>query len=118
VESAAEAAELLRLHWGALGRSQGVLLAVAPPRPLPRAEVEAAIERALDGAARAGIAGAAVTPWLLAAVAEATGGRTLAANLALLAGNAAVAAAVAVALGRAAGGRVAGADGGPGGPLG
>jgi pseudouridine-5'-phosphate glycosidase len=100
VEGAAEVAELLGLHWGTLGRRQGVLLAVAPPEPLPRAEVEEAIERALAGAARAGIAGPAVTPWLLAAVAEATGGRSRVANLALLARNAAVAAEVAVALGR------------------
>ena len=34
---------LLRLQWEALGRREGVLLAVAPPEPLPRAEVEAAI---------------------------------------------------------------------------
>ena len=100
VESAGEAAALLRLQWEGLGRRQGVLLAVAPPDPLPRAEVEGAVERALAAAARAGLRGPAVTPWLLAAVAEATGGRSRRANLALLVRNAAVAAEVAVALAR------------------
>jgi pseudouridylate synthase len=101
VEDAAGAAEVLRLQWEGLGRRQGVLLAVAPPEPLPRAEVEAAIAQALAGAARAGVTGPAVTPWLLAAVAQATGGRSRQANLALLERNAAVAAEVAVALARA-----------------
>jgi pseudouridine-5'-phosphate glycosidase len=100
VETAGEVAELLRLQWVWLGRREGVLLAVAPPDPLPRAEVEAAIEGALAGAARAGVTGPAVTPWLLAAVAEATQGRSRRANLALLTRNAAVAAEVAVALAR------------------
>jgi pseudouridine-5'-phosphate glycosidase len=75
-----------------------VLLAVPPLHPLPRAEVEAAVEAALEEARRAGVTGAAVTPFLLAAVSRATGGRTLAANLELLARNAAVAGRVAVAL--------------------
>jgi pseudouridine-5'-phosphate glycosidase len=100
VESADAAAGLLRLHWLALGRPEGVLLAVAPPSPLPRGEVEAAIEAALAGAAGAGVTGPAVTPWLLAAVARASGGRTMEANLALLERNAQVAGEVAVALSR------------------
>ncbi len=100
VEGPGEAAALLRLHFETLGRPQGILLAVAPPEPLPRAEVEEAILRALAGAARAGITGPALTPWLLSAVAEATGGRTRQANLALLERNAAVAGEVAVALAR------------------
>jgi pseudouridylate synthase len=100
VETADEAAGLLRLQWTGLGRREGVLLAVAPPHPLPRVEVEAAIEQALAGAVRAGVTGSAVTPWLLAAVAEATQGRSRQANLALLTRNAAVAAEVAVALAR------------------
>ena len=100
VEDAAGAAGVLRLQWEGLGRRQGVLLAVAPPEPLPRAEVEAAVVRALAGAARAGVTGPALTPWLLAAVAQATGGRSRQANLALLERNAAVAGEVAVALAR------------------
>jgi pseudouridine-5'-phosphate glycosidase len=75
-----------------------VLLGVPPPHPLARTEVEAAVAAALEEARRAGIAGAAVTPFLLREVARATGGRTLAANQALLVQNAKVAARVAVAL--------------------
>jgi pseudouridine-5'-phosphate glycosidase len=100
VEDAGAAARLLRLHWEALGRPGGVLLAVAPPEPLPFAEVEAAVVAALAGAARAGVTGPALTPWLLAAVAEATGGRSRRANLSLLVRNASVAAQVAVKWGR------------------
>jgi pseudouridine-5'-phosphate glycosidase len=75
-----------------------VLLAVPPPAPLPRAEVEAAVAEALADCARQGVSGKGVTPHLLAAVARATGGRTRRANLALLERNARVAGEVAVAL--------------------
>jgi len=44
------------------------------------------------------VRGAAVTPFLLAAVERATGGRSLAANLALLEANASLAGRIAVAL--------------------
>ncbi len=98
VEDAAGAAALLRLHWEGLGRREGVLLAVPPPDPLPRAEVEAAVAAALADCARRGVSGKGVTPHLLAAVAAATGGRSREANLALLDRNARVAAEVAVAL--------------------
>ena len=56
------------------------------------------MERAVEEAAGAGIQGAALTPYLLAAVQRGTGGRSLAANLALLESNAALAGALAVAL--------------------
>jgi pseudouridine-5'-phosphate glycosidase len=98
VEDAAAAAAVLRLHWDGLGRREGVLLCVPPPEALPRAEVEGALATALDEARRRGVSGQAATPFLLAAVAEATGGRALRANLALLVRNAGVAAEVAVAL--------------------
>lgn len=98
VEDAAGAAAVLRLQWAGLGRREGVLLCVPPPDALPRAEVEAALAGALEEARRRGIGGQAATPFLLAAVARATAGRALAANLALLERNAGVAAAVAVAL--------------------
>ncbi len=98
VESAAEAARVLSLHWGALRRPGGVLLAVPPPEPLPREEVDAAVAQAEEEARRQGVSGPALTPHLLAAVARVTGGRSIRANLALLEENARVAAAVAVAL--------------------
>jgi pseudouridine-5'-phosphate glycosidase len=61
--------------------------------------VDAAVEGALADARTAGVRGAAVTPFLLAAVQRATDGRSLLANLALLEANAALAAEIAVALG-------------------
>jgi pseudouridine-5'-phosphate glycosidase len=56
------------------------------------------MEEAEADALRAGVSGPARTPHVLAAVARATGGRTLGANLALLEENARVAGQVAVAL--------------------
>jgi pseudouridine-5'-phosphate glycosidase len=60
--------------------------------------VEETIQAALALAEREGVRGKEVTPFLLRAVAESTGGRSLEANVALLRNNARVAAAVAVAL--------------------
>jgi len=98
VESAEEAARVLDVHWGALRRPTGVLLAVPPPEPLPFPEVEEAVEAAEAEAVRLGIAGPGRTPHLLAAVSRLTGGRTLRVNVALLVENAGVAAQVSVAL--------------------
>src|SRR5262249_60759628 len=65
----------------ALGLRNGTLIANPIPaaHALPEAEIEAAIAGALADAARAGIAGKAVTPYLLARVTERTGGRSPAA---------------------------------------
>ncbi len=98
VEDAAQAARLLSLHWDALGREQGVLVLVPPPVSLPREAIEAAIAGALGGARGRELCGKAVTPFLLEAVARATQGRALEANLALLERNAGVAAEIAAAL--------------------
>jgi pseudouridine-5'-phosphate glycosidase len=84
----------------ALGRP-GALLVVQPPpaaAALDAGLVEEAVSTALTAAATAGVSGAALTPFLLAEVERATGGRSLAANLALLEANAALAAEIAVAL--------------------
>ena len=97
VAGAAEAAAVLRAHWG-LGRREGVLLCVPPPAPLPVERVEAALEAALTAARATGVHGKAASPFLLAAIDRATSGESRAANLALLEENAAVAADVAVAL--------------------
>jgi pseudouridine-5'-phosphate glycosidase len=98
VEDARGAARLLRMHFEALGRKEGVVLAVPPPDPVPRETIEAAIAIAVDGARARGLRGKAVTPFLLDAVARATQGQSLAANLALLERNASVAGEVAAAL--------------------
>ena len=99
VESEAEAAAVWRAHR-ALGGGGGLLLAVPPPAEvaLPRADVELAIERALAKADAAGVRGQAVTPFLLAAVAEETHGESMRTNIALLRQNARVAARVARAI--------------------
>ena len=98
VDGAAEAAALWRAHRN-FGLPGAMLLCVPPPaeNALEAEEVERAIASALDDARRAGIRGKEVTPFLLRAVAEATGGRSLEANVALLLNNARVAAEVAVA---------------------
>jgi pseudouridine-5'-phosphate glycosidase len=95
-ESPAEIAALFRAER-ALGRL-GALLVVRPPPSdvaLGRAEVDRAVSRALEAAGAQGVRGAAVTPYLLAAVERETGGRSLAANLGLLEANAALAAEIA-----------------------
>jgi pseudouridine-5'-phosphate glycosidase len=78
----------------------GMLLCIPPPAQvaLERAEVESAIGRALARAAAAAVRGPAVTPFLLAAMAEETQGESIATNIALLRQNARVAAQVASAM--------------------
>jgi pseudouridine-5'-phosphate glycosidase len=99
VDSPEQAARLIQLHH-ALGLRSGILFA----NPIPAAdalaeeEVALAIRQALAEADVAGIRGKAITPFLLDAVRRATGGRSLAANVALLRHNAAVAAQIAAAL--------------------
>jgi pseudouridine-5'-phosphate glycosidase len=78
----------------------GVLVGNPVPEAaaVPAAEIETCLERALAEADRAGIAGKAVTPFLLGRITELTGGRSLAANVALARSNAALAADLAAAL--------------------
>jgi pseudouridine-5'-phosphate glycosidase len=98
-DSAEEVAAIARAAWG-LGFDTGLLICVPCPEEaaLPAAEAEGAIAAAVGEAERRGITGKAVTPFLLARVAELTGGKSRAANLALLEHNARVAAAIARAL--------------------
>jgi len=96
------AAEIAEVHRAArhLGRRQATLVVQPPPEDvaLDAHEVDGAVERALGEARNAGIRGAAVTPFLLAAVQKATGGRSLQANLGLLEENALLAGEIAVCL--------------------
>ena len=87
-----EIVSMFRTHR-ALGRSQAVLVVQPPPaaHALPRARVEAAVDEAQRDARQNGIRGAAVTPFLLAAVTRLTDGSSLTANVALLEQNAALA---------------------------
>ena len=100
-ESAAEIAEIHRAARS-LGRTQATLVVQPPPADtaLDEKTVDLAVSQALEEARREGIHGAAVTPFLLAAVERATGGRSLAANLGLLDENAYLAGAIAVELAR------------------
>jgi pseudouridine-5'-phosphate glycosidase len=100
VESARAVAELFAAHL-ALGRPGAMLVVQPPPAQvaLPREMVDEAVQHALTQARHDGIRGAALTPYLLAAVERQTEGRSLLANLALLAANAALAGEIAVALG-------------------
>jgi pseudouridine-5'-phosphate glycosidase len=93
VEGAEEAAAIARAHWELGGG--GLLLARPPDESL---DVEPLIEEALSEAGDQGITGQAVTPFVLAFLHERSGGRTLAANRALVVANAGVAADVARAL--------------------
>jgi pseudouridylate synthase len=99
-------AELASIHLAsrALKRTQATLVVQAPPPDvaLPKDLVDDAVAAALIEARRAGIQGAAVTPFLLAAVERATDGRSLRTNLGLLEENAALAGAIAAAITRGA----------------
>lgn len=99
VDDVGELARLARLHLG-LGLPGAILVVVPPPEAtaLAQGEVDAAVGRALAEAEGRGIRGAALTPFLLGRVVEATEGRSLAANLALLEQNARLAGEIAVAL--------------------
>ena len=97
VESADEVAAVLS------NRSRpetGVLLTVPIPEAdeLDADELDAVVEQALADAGAARSTGPAVTPFVLARIAEATAGRSIPANLALAEHNAAVAAEVASAV--------------------
>ena len=83
-----------RLQWGG-----GALLGVPIPEEaaLSSAEIQGAMSGALEEASRRGIAGAAVTPFVLGQISEALDGDNIPANLALSENNARVAAEVAVA---------------------
>ena len=92
VEGPTQSAVLLRAHWG-MGLGSGVLIAVPCPEEAAVSDmaVELALEAALLQADEQRVEGKALTPFLLARLAEATDGATLRANLALLKNNAYVA---------------------------
>ncbi|WKW13104.1 pseudouridine-5'-phosphate glycosidase [Pseudogemmatithrix spongiicola] len=93
-------AKMAQAHWHTAGQSSALLVVQPPPAEfaLASAEVDALVLAAVEEARQRGIRGAALTPHLLAAIATATGGRSMTANLALLEANAALAGAIAQAL--------------------
>jgi pseudouridine-5'-phosphate glycosidase len=100
-DSVEELAKAVRNHFE-LGLGTGVVVGnpIAPEHELPREEFEGALTRALAEAEEQNVRGRQVTPFLLERLADLTAGRTVAANLALLRGNARLAAELAVALAR------------------
>ncbi len=96
-------ADVARIHRAslALGRSQAILVVQPPPEAvaLQTDLVDGAVVTALEQARRSNIRDAAVTPFLLAAVERATGGRSLRTNLGLLEANARLAGEIAAAMG-------------------
>ena len=92
VESAEEAARIAEAHWRLGGT--GLLLGRPPDEPLE--DVEPFVEEALAAAGAAGVSGQAVTPFVLGHLHRESGGRTEAANKALVAQNARLAGEVAL----------------------
>ena len=84
----------------ALGHPGGILVAnpIPPEAELDRAVAAEAVADAEAAARRDGVSGGDVTPAVLTALAEATGGAVIPANIALAESNAAVAAEIAAAL--------------------
>jgi len=95
-----DALAVARIAREQLARDAGMVIAVpvAAADALDRKEAESEIDRAIASAERQHIRGAALTPFLLSALGEATSGRSLRANVSLLKQNARVAAQIALAL--------------------
>ena len=96
--SVGEIASVMRAKWE-MGLKGGIVVANPIPAEaeIPAAEIAPVIEAALRKAAARGIHGKETTPFLLAEIASVTGGRSLAANIALVRNNARVAGSIAMA---------------------
>jgi pseudouridine-5'-phosphate glycosidase len=99
VPDVAGAADLARTHLE-LGVGGGILVCVPVPAEdaLPESVGSEAVERAVAEAHDEGIAGPALTPWLLARIGALTGGASIRANTSLIVNNAGVAGELAVQL--------------------
>jgi len=93
-----EVARVMHAKWQ-LGLSGGLVIANPIPAAsqLPRERVERATAQALDEARAQGVAGQALTPFLLERMNALTGGESLASNIDLVRNNARLAARIAVA---------------------
>lgn len=99
MDDARSQARFIRAKW-ALGLGGGVVVSNPVPAAaaMPREEIDAITAQALAEADAQGIAGKAITPFLLARIKALTGGRSLATNIALVKHNAVVGARLARAL--------------------
>jgi pseudouridine-5'-phosphate glycosidase len=97
-----DAAEVARIFAARARSTTGVLVAVPIPAAdaLDATKLDDVLSAALREADDAGIVGAAVTPFVLSRIAEATAGESIPANLALAENNARVAAEIAFAVAR------------------
>jgi pseudouridine-5'-phosphate glycosidase len=93
VKTVEEAAQIAQFHWR-LGRHSALLLARPPDESL---DVEPLVEEALAESTRENVTGQDVTPFVLAYLHEASGGKTREVNKKMVIENAALAAEVAVA---------------------
>jgi pseudouridylate synthase len=94
-----EIAAFMVAAWQTLGLTVGICIANPVPAEdeIPADQIRGLIDEALAELHARGIGGRDVTPFLLGRIVEQSGGRSLAANLALVRNNAAVAAQIAVA---------------------
>jgi pseudouridine-5'-phosphate glycosidase len=97
LDDAAAIARVMHTQWS-LGLGAGLVVANPVPEAfaLPRGLVDEAIDQALQDALAQRITGARATPFLLARVAELTGGDSLTANMQLVMNNARLAATIAL----------------------
>jgi pseudouridylate synthase len=91
VDSAMDAASVIRAHWAMEGAGVVVAQPVASNLTLSAAELEKALSWADNEAAKAEVRGQALTPFLLKRLGEATNGRSVRANQALVVANASLA---------------------------
>ena len=93
------AAAIVAVHLG-LGLGSGILICAPIPEAdaLPADVARDVVERAVAEANDAGVAGPALTPWLLARIATLTQGASIRANTALIVNNARIGGALAAAL--------------------
>lgn len=98
VTSAEEVARIARAHWELGGGGIVVACPIPADAAIDRAVLDDWVEQALARTGAADRSGADVTPAVLGALADVSGGRTVEANLALAENNAVVAAAIAAGL--------------------
>ena len=100
-EEAGQLAAIVRAHRQA-GAPSAIVVCNPPPatHALPTSELERLVTEALDAAARSGVSGADLTPFVLGELARRSEGRTHACNRALVLDNARLGAELAGALAR------------------
>lgn len=99
LDTPAEQADFIHTKWQ-LGLKGGVVVSNPVPaaEAMPKAEIDAITEQALQEADAQGITGKQVTPFLLSRIKQLTDGRSLATNIALVKNNARCGAALALAM--------------------